>query len=43
MATAVIAVEAACRLVADGAPEGALAPAEAFDAVSFLDAFARTT
>jgi short subunit dehydrogenase-like uncharacterized protein len=38
--TAVIAVEAACRLAAGGAPAGALAPAQAFDAASFLDALA---
>jgi hypothetical protein len=36
----VIAVEAACRLAAGGAPAGALAPAQAFDAASFLDALA---
>ncbi|MFQ6392846.1 saccharopine dehydrogenase family protein [Nocardia sp. KC 131] len=35
--TAVIAVEAARRLAAGGAPAGALAPAEAFDAADFLD------
>ncbi|MFE3703854.1 hypothetical protein ACFXO7_39055, partial [Nocardia tengchongensis] len=34
--TAVIAVEAARRLVVEGAPEGTLAPAQAFDAASFL-------
>jgi short subunit dehydrogenase-like uncharacterized protein len=38
--TAVIAVEAARRLVADGAPAGALAPAQAFDPRGFLDALA---
>jgi short subunit dehydrogenase-like uncharacterized protein len=36
--TAVIAVEGARRLVADGAPAGALTPAQAFDAADFLDA-----
>ncbi|GAB2513002.1 saccharopine dehydrogenase family protein [Nocardia heshunensis] len=36
-ATAVIAVEAARRLAADGAPAGTLAPAQAFEAASFLD------
>lgn len=40
--TAVIAVEAARRLVADGAPAGTLAPAQAFDAASFLDHLATT-
>ncbi|MFI5683024.1 saccharopine dehydrogenase family protein [Streptomyces sp. NPDC051636] len=35
--TAVIAVEAARRLVADPVPSGALAPAEVFDARDFLD------
>ena len=35
--TAVVAVEAARRLVADGAKPGALAPSQAFDPVSFLD------
>jgi hypothetical protein len=40
--TAVIAVDGARRLVADGAPAGALAPAQAFDATDFLDALART-
>ena len=35
--TAVIAVEAARRLVADGAKPGVLAPAQAFDPRSFLD------
>ncbi|MCD0445017.1 saccharopine dehydrogenase NADP-binding domain-containing protein [Glycomyces sp. A-F 0318] len=35
--TAVIAVEGARRLVADGAPAGVLAPAQAFDAAGFLD------
>ncbi|MGW4242581.1 saccharopine dehydrogenase family protein [Nocardia sp. NPDC004722] len=40
--TAVIAVEAARRLVADGAPAGTLAPAQAFDAASFLDRLATT-
>jgi short subunit dehydrogenase-like uncharacterized protein len=35
--TAVIAVEAARRLVADGAAHGVLAPAQAYDAASFLD------
>ncbi|MGW3344645.1 saccharopine dehydrogenase family protein [Nonomuraea rubra] len=35
--TAVIAVEGARRLVADGAPAGALTPAQAFDPASFLD------
>ncbi|MEU1791965.1 saccharopine dehydrogenase NADP-binding domain-containing protein [Streptomyces sparsogenes] len=35
--TAVIAVEAARRLAADGAPAGVLAPAQAFDAAGFLD------
>ncbi|MFE3187410.1 saccharopine dehydrogenase family protein [Nocardia sp. NPDC059240] len=38
--TAVIAVEAARRLVADGAPAGTLAPAQAFEAASFLDQLA---
>jgi short subunit dehydrogenase-like uncharacterized protein len=38
--TAVIAVEGARRLVTDGAPAGALAPAQAFDAAGFLDALA---
>jgi short subunit dehydrogenase-like uncharacterized protein len=38
--TAVIAIEGARRLVADGAPAGALAPAQAFDAADFLDALA---
>ena len=35
--TAVIAVEAARRLVADGAKAGVLAPSQAFDPESFLD------
>ncbi|AQZ65613.1 INTEGRAL MEMBRANE PROTEIN (Rhomboid family) [[Actinomadura] parvosata subsp. kistnae] len=35
--TAVIAVEGARRLVADGAPAGAVTPAQAFDPASFLD------
>ncbi|GAA3782746.1 saccharopine dehydrogenase NADP-binding domain-containing protein [Plantactinospora mayteni] len=35
--TAVIAVEAARRLVADGAKPGVLAPAQAYDPTSFLD------
>lgn len=35
--TAVIAVEGARRLVADGAPAGALTPAQAFDPAAFLD------
>jgi short subunit dehydrogenase-like uncharacterized protein len=35
--TAVIAVEGARRLVAGGAPAGALTPAQAFDAAAFLD------
>ncbi|MFC0601327.1 saccharopine dehydrogenase family protein [Streptomyces palmae] len=35
--TAVIAVEAARRLVADGAPAGVLAHAQAFDPAGFLD------
>lgn len=35
--TAVIAVEAARRLAADGAPAGVLASAQAFDAAGFLD------
>jgi short subunit dehydrogenase-like uncharacterized protein len=35
--TAVMAVEAARRLVAEDAPRGALTPAQAFDPVSFLD------
>lgn len=34
--TAVIAVEAARRLVADGAEPGVLAPSQAFDPESFL-------
>jgi short subunit dehydrogenase-like uncharacterized protein len=34
--TGVIAVEAARRLVADGAQPGVLAPAQAFDPTSFL-------
>ena len=38
--TAVIAVEGARRLVADGAPAGALTPAQAFDVEGFLDALA---
>jgi short subunit dehydrogenase-like uncharacterized protein len=38
--TAVIAVEGARRLVADGAPAGALTPAQAFDPAEFLDALA---
>ncbi|GAB0104092.1 saccharopine dehydrogenase NADP-binding domain-containing protein [Nocardia sp. JMUB6875] len=38
--TAIIAVEAARRLVADGSPAGTLAPAQAFDAASFLDRLA---
>ncbi|WP_399880450.1 hypothetical protein ACGH7X_01065 [Streptomyces sp. BBFR51] len=36
-ATAVVAVEASRRLVAQGAPAGVLAHAEAFDAAGFLD------
>ncbi|MEU6712414.1 hypothetical protein ABZ897_13120 [Nonomuraea sp. NPDC046802] len=36
-ATAVIAVEGARRLVADGAPAGTLTPAQAFDPESFLN------
>ncbi|MTE16380.1 saccharopine dehydrogenase family protein [Nocardia aurantiaca] len=40
--TTVIAVEAARRLVAVGAPAGTLAPAQAFDAASFLDHLATT-
>jgi short subunit dehydrogenase-like uncharacterized protein len=35
--TAVIAVEAVCRLVKDGASAGVLAPSQAFDPESFLD------
>jgi len=35
--TGVIAVEAACRLATDGAPAGALAPAQAFDPTDFLN------
>jgi len=35
--TAVIAVEAARRLVADGAAPGVLAPAQAYDPIDFLD------
>lgn len=35
--TAVIAVEAARRLVADGAEPGVLAPAQGYDPISFLD------
>ncbi|MDT3400490.1 saccharopine dehydrogenase NADP-binding domain-containing protein [Streptomyces sp. B1866] len=35
--TALVAVEGAYRLVTRGAPAGVLAPAQAFDAVSFLD------
>lgn len=35
-ATAAIVVEAARRVVSDGAPAGALAPAQAFDAADFL-------
>jgi short subunit dehydrogenase-like uncharacterized protein len=35
--TAVIAVEGARRLVAEGAPAGTLAPAQAFDPAGFLD------
>lgn len=35
--TAVIAVEAARRLIADGAKPGVLAPAQAFDPAGFLD------
>lgn len=35
--TAVIAVEGARRLVADGAPAGTLTPAQAFDPAGFLD------
>ncbi|MTK32480.1 saccharopine dehydrogenase, partial [Nocardia seriolae] len=35
--TAIIAVEAARRLIADGAPAGTLAPAQAFDPAAFLD------
>jgi short subunit dehydrogenase-like uncharacterized protein len=38
--TAVIAVEAARRLVADGAKPGVLAPAQAYDPTSFLTALA---
>jgi short subunit dehydrogenase-like uncharacterized protein len=38
--TAVIAVEAARRLVEDGAPAGVPAPAQAFDPATFLDALA---
>jgi short subunit dehydrogenase-like uncharacterized protein len=38
--TAVIAVEGARRLVADGAPAGALTPAQAFAPADFLDALA---
>ena len=38
--TSVIAVEAARRLVEDGAPHGALTPAQAFDAGDFLDVLA---
>ncbi len=38
--TAVIAVEGARRLVTDGAPAGALSPAQAFDPAGFLDALA---
>ena len=34
--TAVIAVEAARRLVTDGAPAGVLAPGQAYDAADFL-------
>lgn len=34
--TAIIAVEAARRLVADGARTGVLAPSQAFDPESFL-------
>lgn len=39
--TAVIAVEAARRLVADGAKPGVLAPAQAYDPASFLNFLAR--
>lgn len=38
--TAVIAVEAARRLIADGAPSGVLAPSQAFDPADFLDRLA---
>jgi short subunit dehydrogenase-like uncharacterized protein len=38
--TAVVAVEGARRLVADGAAPGVLAPAQAFDPADFLDALA---
>ncbi|MEU2723273.1 saccharopine dehydrogenase family protein [Streptomyces smyrnaeus] len=38
--TAVIAAEAARRLVADGAEPGVLAPAQAFDPISFLTSLA---
>jgi short subunit dehydrogenase-like uncharacterized protein len=38
--TAVIAVEGARRLVTDGAPAGALSPAQAFEPAGFLDALA---
>lgn len=38
--TAVIAVDAARRLIADGATAGVLAPSEAFDAADFLDGLA---
>jgi short subunit dehydrogenase-like uncharacterized protein len=38
--TAVIAVEAARRLVTGGAPAGALTPAQAFDVAGFLDTLA---
>lgn len=41
-ATAVIAAEAARRLARDGAAAGTLAPAQAFDAASFLDHLATT-
>jgi short subunit dehydrogenase-like uncharacterized protein len=38
--TAVIAVEAAVRLARDGAEPGVLAPAQAYDPATFLDALA---
>jgi hypothetical protein len=38
--TAVIAVEAAQRLIVDGAKPGVLAPAQAFDATAFLESLA---
>ncbi len=41
--TAVIAVEAACRLAAGGVPAGVLAPSQAFDPAGFLDALAGVT